>query len=69
MSFGHTGYAGGSVWIDPEHGLFVILLTSRLDYRRIREFSALRSEVSTAALQLAGFPDVAAHGASAALNP
>lgn len=29
-SFGHTGYTGTSVWIDPERGLFVILLTNRV---------------------------------------
>jgi CubicO group peptidase (beta-lactamase class C family) len=26
--FGHTGYTGTSVWIDPEHDLFVIMLTN-----------------------------------------
>ena len=57
MSYGHTGYAGGSVWIDPDTGLFVILLTSRLDYRRVREFNELRTDVSTAALQMAGTVD------------
>jgi CubicO group peptidase (beta-lactamase class C family) len=30
-SFGHTGYTGTSVWIDPERGLFVILLTNRVN--------------------------------------
>ncbi len=29
-SFGHTGFTGTSVWIDPERGLFVILLTNRV---------------------------------------
>jgi CubicO group peptidase (beta-lactamase class C family) len=29
-SFGHTGYTGTSLWIDPERGLFVILLTNRV---------------------------------------
>ncbi len=29
-AFGHTGYTGTSLWIDPERGLFVILLTSRV---------------------------------------
>jgi beta-N-acetylhexosaminidase len=28
-SFGHTGYTGTSLWIDPESGLFVVLLTNR----------------------------------------
>jgi len=30
-SFGHTGYTGTSLWIDPERGLFVILLTTRVN--------------------------------------
>lgn len=29
-SFGHTGYTGTSVWIDPEAGRFAILLTNRV---------------------------------------
>lgn len=46
-SFGHTGYSGSSVWIDPQRDLFVILLTSRLDYRDARMFNRLRSDIST----------------------
>jgi len=30
-SFGHTGFTGTSIWIDPERGLFVILLTNRVN--------------------------------------
>lgn len=30
-SFGHTGYTGTSVWVDPERGLFVVLLTNRVN--------------------------------------
>ncbi|HEU4880641.1 MAG TPA: serine hydrolase [Longimicrobium sp.] len=30
-SFGHTGYTGTSIWVDPERGLFVILLTTRVN--------------------------------------
>ncbi len=30
-SFGHTGFTGTSIWIDPERGLYVILLTNRVD--------------------------------------
>ena len=29
-SFGHTGFTGTSIWIDPEKELFVILLTNRV---------------------------------------
>ena len=32
-SFGHTGYTGTSMWIDPERGLFVVLLTNRVNSR------------------------------------
>ncbi len=29
-SFGHTGYTGTSVWVDPKRGLFAALLTNRV---------------------------------------
>jgi CubicO group peptidase (beta-lactamase class C family) len=29
-SFGHTGYTGTSIWIDPENGFFAVLLTNRV---------------------------------------
>jgi CubicO group peptidase (beta-lactamase class C family) len=29
-SFGHTGFTGTSMWIDPERKLFAILLTNRV---------------------------------------
>ena len=29
-SFGHTGFTGTSVWIDPEAGICVIFLTNRV---------------------------------------
>jgi len=50
MSFGHTGYSGSSVWIDPQRDLFVILLTTRLDYHDKRQFNRLRSDISTLAV-------------------
>lgn len=33
-SFGHTGFTGTSIWIDPERSLFVILLTNRVNETR-----------------------------------
>ncbi|MSR22220.1 MAG: beta-N-acetylglucosaminidase [Gemmatimonadetes bacterium] len=33
-SFGHTGFTGTSIWIDPELELFVVLLTNRVDPSR-----------------------------------
>jgi CubicO group peptidase (beta-lactamase class C family) len=29
-AFGHTGFTGTSIWIDPERDLFIILLTNRV---------------------------------------
>lgn len=52
-SFGHTGYSGSSIWIDPEQNLFVVLLANRLNYRDPRLFNQLRRDVST--LAAAGF--------------
>ncbi|MDD2542368.1 MAG: serine hydrolase [Desulfuromonadaceae bacterium] len=49
-SFGHTGYSGSSIWIDPKQDLFVIMLTNRLNYRSIRQFNQLRSDISTIAV-------------------
>jgi CubicO group peptidase (beta-lactamase class C family) len=49
-SFGHTGYSGSSIWIDPKQDLFVILLTTRLNYQNIRMFNQLRSDISTIAV-------------------
>jgi CubicO group peptidase (beta-lactamase class C family) len=48
-SFGHTGYSGSSIWIDPQQDLFVILLTRRVNYRDNKDFNQLRRDVSTIA--------------------
>lgn len=50
MSFGHTGYSGSSIWIDPQRDLFVVLLTTRINYRDTKQFSRLRSDISTLAV-------------------
>jgi CubicO group peptidase (beta-lactamase class C family) len=39
-SFGHTGFTGTSLWIDPERRLFVVLLTNRV--HPTRENDAIR---------------------------
>jgi beta-N-acetylhexosaminidase len=39
-AFGHTGFTGTSMWIDPERNLFVILLTNRV--HPTRENDAIR---------------------------
>lgn len=46
-SFGHTGYTGTSIWIDPERKLFVILLTNRVHpTRKNSKISAVRRTVA-----------------------
>ena len=39
-AFGHTGFTGTSIWVDPEQDLFVILLTNRVN--PTRENNAIR---------------------------
>jgi CubicO group peptidase (beta-lactamase class C family) len=51
-SFGHTGFTGTSLWIDPERGLFVVLLTNRVSPTRANEqIRQLRPAVHDAILQ------------------
>jgi CubicO group peptidase (beta-lactamase class C family) len=51
-SFGHTGFTGTSMWIDPERGLYVILLTNRVDPVRENErYVPLRRAVADAVEQ------------------
>jgi CubicO group peptidase (beta-lactamase class C family) len=52
ISFGHTGYSGSSIWFDPTADIFVVLLTSRLEYKKTKEFSQLRSELSTISAEI-----------------
>jgi CubicO group peptidase (beta-lactamase class C family) len=35
-AFGHTGFTGTSLWIDPDRQMFVILLTNRVDDPRAK---------------------------------
>src|SRR3712207_6925404 len=35
-AFGHTGFTGTSIWIDPDRDMFVILLTNRVYDARAR---------------------------------
>ena len=36
-AFGHTGFTGTSLWIDPERGVYVVLLTNRVHPTRANE--------------------------------
>jgi CubicO group peptidase (beta-lactamase class C family) len=46
-SFGHTGFTGTSIWIDPERAVFIILLTNRVHpTRESRALLPLRGVVA-----------------------
>jgi uncharacterized protein YbbC (DUF1343 family)/CubicO group peptidase (beta-lactamase class C family) len=47
-SFGHTGYTGTSLWIDPYTNTYVILLTNSVLPRQGPAIISLRSRVATA---------------------
>jgi CubicO group peptidase (beta-lactamase class C family) len=44
-SYGHTGYTGTSLWIDPDRELFVVLLTNRVHAARARRPSKVIADV------------------------
>lgn len=52
-SFGHTGFTGTSLWIDPSSRSYVILLTNSVHPTR-KSIVPLRAKVGTLAAQLAG---------------
>lgn len=42
-AFGHTGFTGTSLWLDPEAGLYVILLSNRVHPTRAAGLAAIRA--------------------------
>jgi CubicO group peptidase (beta-lactamase class C family) len=44
-AYGHTGYTGTSLWIDPEREMFVILLTNRVHAAKARRPAKVISDV------------------------
>lgn len=45
-SFGHTGYTGTSIWIDPETETFVIFLTNRVHPNDEGSVASMRSRIA-----------------------
>ncbi|MGP8050622.1 MAG: exo-beta-N-acetylmuramidase NamZ domain-containing protein [Desulfobaccales bacterium] len=45
-SFGHTGYTGTSIWVDPRSRTYLIILTNRLHPSGRGEVRALRAKVA-----------------------
>ncbi len=50
-SFGHTGFTGTSLWIDPGSDTYVVLLANSIHTRGSPPMSNLRGEVATATAQ------------------
>jgi CubicO group peptidase (beta-lactamase class C family) len=44
-AYGHTGFTGTSIWIDPERQMFVILLTNRVHAARARRPAKVIADV------------------------
>lgn len=55
-AFGHTGYTGTSIWIDPTRDVFVVVLTNRVFAPRTRtsisQLKGIRGRVADAAVAL-----------------
>ena len=53
-AFGHTGFTGTSMWIDPDRRMFMILLTNRVDDARVRRpalvIHDIRADIADAAV-------------------
>jgi CubicO group peptidase (beta-lactamase class C family) len=44
-AYGHTGYTGTSLWIDPDRDMFVVLLTNRVHAARARRPGVIIADV------------------------
>lgn len=53
-SFGHTGFTGTSMWLDPGSDSYVVLLTNAIHTRGSSPISDIRGQVATAAAQALG---------------
>jgi CubicO group peptidase (beta-lactamase class C family) len=61
-AFGHTGFTGTSLWMDPERGAFVLLLSNRVNpSRQNTRIGLVRVALADAAM--------AALGAAPSLSP
>ncbi|NHZ86816.1 MAG: serine hydrolase, partial [Planctomycetia bacterium] len=59
-SFGHTGFTGTSLWIDPENNIFVILLTNAVHpYREWKnpKYYDWRQRIHSAVYESLGFTE------------
>jgi uncharacterized protein YbbC (DUF1343 family)/CubicO group peptidase (beta-lactamase class C family) len=71
-SFGHTGFTGTSIWIDPLTRSYVILLSNSVHPRLRPPISSLRAKVASATaagLDLEGVPGILASTPSSSSAP
>lgn len=68
-AFGHTGFTGTSLWIAPQHDLFVLLLSNRVNpTRQHTKIGAVRIAVADAAMRMLR-PDVVSAIEARELSP
>jgi len=68
--YGHTGWTGASVWVDPGSRSFVILLTNRNHPKEDGGIKPLRIEVGTLAAEAVGYTEpVPLSSGTAAIDP
>jgi beta-N-acetylhexosaminidase len=61
-SYGHTGFTGTTIWIDPDRDLFVVLLTNRVNpTRENQKIAQVRPAVHDAIMKGLGLVTEAAH--------
>ena len=54
-AFGHTGFTGTSLWMDPEHDVYLVLLTNRVNPTRMNtKIGRVRVALADAVLQALG---------------
>lgn len=57
-AFGHTGFTGTSLWVDPERDAFVLLLTNRVNRtRENRKIGGVRVALADAVMAALGAPE------------
>jgi SSS family transporter len=65
-SFGHTGFTGSSLWMDPASNTYVILLANAIHPRGNPPISNLRGQVATAAAKALGLMEGSVKGTALA---
>jgi uncharacterized protein YbbC (DUF1343 family)/CubicO group peptidase (beta-lactamase class C family) len=54
-SFGHTGFTGTSIWLDPSSRTYVVLLTNSVHPHQRKSITPLRGQVATIAAESVGY--------------